>query len=131
MKAPTYKINALFVVCVTILSFFGPKIAIPPLKLCFTPLHSFLNPTLSQTKTDYACPPLPNPRVILPHLASTSPSSRICIQPSQPVTHLNTKLMNRGPESPDFAFPLTRPPQACDTVVIEINDQSCHKNIKN
>ena len=69
----TYNFNALFVVCVTILSVFGPKIAIPSLKLCFTPLHHFFNPTPLQPKTDYACPPLPNPRVILPHLASSCP----------------------------------------------------------
>ena len=123
----TYNFNALFVVCVTILSVFGPKIAIPPLKLCFTPLHNFLNPTLSQTKTDYACPLCLIRVSSCPILPPPPPSSRICIQPSQPVTHLNTKLMNRGPESPDFAVPLTRPPHARDTVVIEINDQSCHK----
>ena len=125
----TYNFNALFVVCVTILSVFGPKIAIPP--ICFTPIHHFFNPTPLQPKTDYACPLCLIRVSSCPILPPPPPSSRICIQPSQPVTHLNTKLMNRGSESPDFAVPLTWPPQARDTVIIEINDQSAIKNIKN
>ena len=123
----TYNFNALFVVFVTYWVFLDQKLSYHPQNYASLPCIIFLTPLLSSPKLT-----MPAPLCLIrvsscPILPPPPPSSRICIQPSQPVTHLNTKLMNRGPESPDFAVPLTWPPQACDTVVIEINYQSCHK----
>ena len=65
--------------------------------------------------------PPPNPRVILP-------PPHICIPPSQPVTHLNTKLMNAPPAphitNPDYATPLIIQP-----TLISIIDRCDHRQI--
>ena len=81
----TYNFNALFVVCVTILSVFGPKIAIPSLKLCFTPLHHFFTLLLSSPKLTMpaplclirvsSCPILPPTPPLRSHLHSTFSAS--------------------------------------------------------
>ena len=78
-------------------------------------------------------PPWPNPRVILP-------PPHICIPPSQPVTHSNTKLMNAPPAphitNPDYATPLIiQPPlisiiDRCDQRQITVMSQIiCHLGI--